>query len=209
MQLPVLLSLLLLLAATDSVAGFTTSRNTRHSSSAVRLSNSPNPLESIQSIFSPGPSQARAIPEDVVVDPDYKLAAGFGTAGATTIALDQAGVVGSAFGGFLCLLALLFAVQGTRIRFVFDQDSFELKQVGDGELDDSGENIVVGGKNRWAYKSFVNWRFFPSKAFPILVYFKETQTSPDGQIHFFPAFANVDQLSDQFELRGCAQMDNN
>ena len=93
-------------------------------------------------------------------------------------------------------------------RFVFDQDSFELKQVGDGELDDSGENIVVGGANRWAYKSFVNWRFFPSKAFPILVYFKETQTSPDGQIHFFPAIANVEQLNDQFEVRGCARMDN-
>lgn len=212
MHLPLLLSLLLLLAATDSVEGFRTSASeTRHRpSSALRLSNTPNPFESIQSIFSPksGSPPSRAIP-DAVVDPDYKLAAGFGAAGAATIALDQAGVVGSAFGGFLCLLALLFAVQGTRIRFVFDQDSFELKQVGEGELDDSGENIVVGGKNRWSYESFVNWRFFPSKEFPILVYFKETQTSPDGQIHFFPAFANVDQLNDQFELRGCAQMDNN
>ncbi|EJK51990.1 hypothetical protein THAOC_28784, partial [Thalassiosira oceanica] len=160
MHLPLLLSLLLLLAATDSVEGFRTSASeTRHRpSSALRLSNTPNPFESIQSIFTPksGSPPSRAIP-DAVVDPDYKLAAGFGAAGAATIALDQAGVVGSAFGGFLCLLALLFAVQGTRIRFVFDQDSFELKQVGEGELDDSGENIVVGGKNRWSYESFVNW----------------------------------------------------
>eukprot|EP00971_Amphidinium_carterae_P043204 849987-Amphidinium_carterae.1 len=24
-----------------------------------------------------------------------------------------------------------------------------------------GENIVVGGENRWSYSSFVNWEFFP------------------------------------------------
>jgi hypothetical protein len=31
----------------------------------------------------------------------------------------------------------------------------------------------------------VNWElWWPS--FPVLVYFKETQTKPEGQIHFFP-----------------------
>ena len=208
MHLPLLPSLLLL-AATGSSEGFRTSE-TRHLPNSA-LQASPNPFETIQSIFSPKngppPSQVRAIP-DVVVESDYKIAAGFGAVGAAIIALDDAGVVGSVFGVFLLLLGSLFAVQAGRIRFVFDQDSFELKQVGDGELGDSGENIVVGGANRWAYKSFVNWRFFPSKAFPILVYFKETQTSPDGQIHFFPAIANVEQLNDQFEVRGCARMDN-
>ena len=35
------------------------------------------------------------------------------------------------------------------------------------------------------YSSFVNWElWWPN--FPILVYFKETQTKPEGQIHFFP-----------------------
>lgn len=35
------------------------------------------------------------------------------------------------------------------------------------------------------YSTFVNWElWWPN--FPILVYFKETQTKPDGQVHFFP-----------------------
>ena len=30
-------------------------------------------------------------------------------------------------------------------------------------LTDSGENIVVGGANRWDFSTFVNYDFFPSK----------------------------------------------
>lgn len=26
-----------------------------------------------------------------------------------------------------------------------------------GELNDSGENFAVGGRNRWTYDSFVDW----------------------------------------------------
>mmetsp|Transcript_4046 Transcript_4046/g.5556 ORF Transcript_4046/g.5556 Transcript_4046/m.5556 type:complete len:92 (+) Transcript_4046:173-448(+) len=88
-------------------------------------------------------------------------------------------------------------------------------------MEDSGENFVVGGANRWTYDSFVNWDFFPSIKFPILVYFKETQTPQEqwnegpgqfdkaggGQIHFFPAIANCEQLQEQFTLRGCAKME--
>ncbi|GFH33406.1 uncharacterized protein HaLaN_32774 [Haematococcus lacustris] len=36
--------------------------------------------------------------------------------------------------------------------------------------------------------------WFP--AFPVLVYFKETQTKPEGQIHFFPIIFNGRQLYD-------------
>ncbi|KAK2984104.1 hypothetical protein RJ640_018129 [Escallonia rubra] len=57
-------------------------------------------------------------------------------------------------------------------------------KVGD-ELEEAGENVFVGGKNRWKYSTFVNWElWWPN--FPILVYFKETQTKPEGQVHFFP-----------------------
>ena len=35
------------------------------------------------------------------------------------------------------------------------------------------------------YSTFVNWELWWPQ-FPILVYFKETQTKPEGQIHFFP-----------------------
>jgi len=38
---------------------------------------------------------------------------------------------------------------------------------------------------RCRYSTFVNWEFWWPN-FPILVYFKETQTKPEGQIHFFP-----------------------
>jgi hypothetical protein len=53
-------------------------------------------------------------------------------------------------------------------------------------------------KNCWefffdSYASFVNWElWWPS--FPVLVYFKETQTKPEGQIHFFPViFVSLSQ----------------
>lgn len=57
-------------------------------------------------------------------------------------------------GPLATVLGLLFLVQTFRIRFTFDKDAFELKQ-GD-SLKDTGDNIVVGGANRWPYESFVN-----------------------------------------------------
>ncbi|TYJ97815.1 DUF3119 family protein [Cucumis melo var. makuwa] len=91
------------------------------------------------------------------------------------------------------LLGLLLLVQATRVRFVFNNEALEVK-IGD-ELVDSGENAFVGGKNRWKYSTFVNWElWWPS--FPILVYFKETQTKPEGQVHFFPVIFNGKQLYD-------------
>ena len=175
------------------------------SSSSVALSSSTNngggddsPINNfLQSIFSSPSSAAVAKPEaipDFVVDSDYKIAVLFAALGLGIIATIH-GVGGLLIGGLVTLLASLFAVQAGRIRFVFDKDCFELKTVdslGSDVLADSGENIIVGGANRWKYTSFVNYDFFPSLDFPILVYFKETQTpKPDGsepgQIHFFPA----------------------
>lgn len=51
-----------------------------------------------------------------------------------------------------------------------------------GELTDSGENAFVGGESRWRYDTWTNWEVYPSESFPILMYFKETQTKPEGQI---------------------------
>ena len=60
------------------------------------------------------------------------------------------------------------------------------------ELEESS-NSFVGGMNKWDYSSFVNWElWWPD--FPILVYFKETQTKPEGQIHFFPVIMNGREL---------------
>jgi hypothetical protein len=163
---------------------------------------------------------------DVIIDSDYTLAAAFAILGIAILFTDY-NVDGSlslvgAFGGcFITLLGVLFAIQARRIRFVFNEQYFEIKTVEqtttttdtDGSsskgivvLKDSGENFVVGGANRWAYTSFVNWKFFPSLEVPILVYFKEIQTikangtNNDGQIHFFPAVANCKQLREQVSI---------
>ncbi|KAL3811470.1 hypothetical protein ACHAXA_010722, partial [Cyclostephanos tholiformis] len=185
---------------------------------------SASPFDFLQSIFPSSTSLEEDPPKpkipDVVIDPDYTLAASFAVIGISIIVADGGGVGGVLGGGFISLLASLFAVQATRLRFVFDESCFELKTVDSVYSDvlrDSGENIIVGGANRWAYDAFVNWDFFPSPSLPILVYFKETQTprydgSGDGQIHFFPAVANCKQLKEQvsygmkFELRGCASV---
>jgi len=185
---------------------------------AANNDNNNNPFGFVQGLFSGGTAVAQpktpAIP-DVVVDSDYTLAAVFASIGLSSVLLGH-DIFTSVIGGLFVLLATLFAVQASRIRFVFDGEAFELKNIGSGDdeqqLADSGENFVVGGANRWKYDSFVNYEFFPKGSpVPILVYFKEVQTvkedgSNDGQIHFFPAIANCKQLEEQFELRGCAKI---
>ncbi|KAG8491647.1 hypothetical protein CXB51_014999 [Gossypium anomalum] len=137
--------------------------------------------------------------ETVVPDPDYRIPfVLLGLAGGLvyTDNLLPAAPVGLL--GLLLLFQLkaadgLFFFQTTRVRFVFDDEALEVK-VGE-QLEDSGENVFVGGKNRWKYSTFVNWElWWPS--FPILVYFKETQTKPEGQVHFFPVIFNGKQLYD-------------
>ena len=164
-----------------------------------------------------------------VIDPSYNLALG-------SLALGAAfGIPGSplksklsAFlGGIpLTLFGLFLVFQTTTLRFTFDDANFSLVR---SNLDSTGENVVVGGENVWAYDKFVNYDLFPSRSFPILVYFKETQTpeefwnvgpgqqanSPEaiaegavpGQVHFFPAIANTEDLIKGFEKHGCAKIE--
>ncbi|XP_021895133.1 uncharacterized protein LOC110812620 [Carica papaya] len=124
--------------------------------------------------------------ETVIPDPDYRIPIVLlGLAGglAYTDNLLPAAPVG--------LLGLLLLFQTTRVRFVFDEEALEVR-IGD-QLAESGENVFVGGKNRWKYSTFVNWElWWPN--FPVLVYFKETQTKPEGQVHFFPVIFNGKQL---------------
>mmetsp|Transcript_3854 Transcript_3854/g.7386 ORF Transcript_3854/g.7386 Transcript_3854/m.7386 type:complete len:217 (+) Transcript_3854:31-681(+) len=125
----------------------------------------------------------------------------------------------------IALFGLFLAFQTTTLRFTFDDTSFSLVKA---DMSSTGENVVVGGENRWAYDKFVNFDFFPGEGFPILVYFKETQTakeqwnvgpgeqanSPEaiakgakpGQVHFFPAIANVAQIKAEFQKHGCAKI---
>lgn len=186
--------------------------------------NEGNPFQSIMdSVFQPKENAKSAAPKlpDAVIEPNYNLAIGSGLLGALIVALTP-GIVAGTLGTFVILLTVLFTVQTKRIRFVFDEVAFELKSSSDytEDLKDTGENFVVGGSNRWNYDSFVNYDFFPSAKFPILVYFKETQTPSNkwdegpgqldkvggGQVHFFPALCNIKQIEEQFQLRGCAKI---
>lgn len=169
-----------------------------------------------------------AVPVEVI-DPSYNLALG-------SLALGAAfGVPGSPLksklsailGGIpLTLFGLFLAFQTTTLRFTLDDANFSLVR---SNLESTGENVVVGGENSWSYDSFVNYDLFPSRSFPILVYFKETQTPEEfwnvgpgeqanseealakgavpGQVHFFPAIANTEDLIKGFEKHGCAKLD--
>lgn len=81
-----------------------------------------------------------------------------------------------------------------------------LQEVLIGEKDEKTENAFVGGENRWKYSTFTNWEYW-WPGFPVLVYFKETQTKPEGQIHFFPIIFDGKQLYDVM-LERCGETQN-
>jgi len=169
----------------------------------------------------------RMLAEMFVADPSYNLAAGAAVLGTICGGLEdlRTGDLGKKlptaplFGGAAVLLTVFgafLAFQTTTLRFTFDETAFALVKA---DLSTTGENVVVGGENRWKYDTFVNWTFLPSEDFPILVYFRETQTpaasreevpivvdEADGQVHFFPAISNSQQLKAQFVARGCAKL---
>ncbi|GBF92640.1 hypothetical protein Rsub_05009 [Raphidocelis subcapitata] len=96
------------------------------------------------------------------------------------------------------LLGIFLTIQAGRVKFVFDDEALEVVIAGKEEKET--ENKFVGGRNRWTYDTFINWEFWwPS--FPVLVYFKESQTKPEGQIHFFPIIFNGKELYDVMRER--------
>jgi hypothetical protein len=171
--------------------------------------------------------------DPVVIDPDFRVAALFLVSG---FLLDLIPYIQLTLGPAVTLLGILFLVQTFRIRFVFDETgAFELKtSSGSDDLGDSGENRIVGGANRWDTDTIINYDFFPKgwidgPVGPILVYFKETQTPADswnegpgklandpdkiasgeaapGQVHFFPAVCNAQQIRDEFAKRNCRKI---
>jgi NIMA (never in mitosis gene a)-related kinase len=155
-----------------------------------------------------------------VIDASYNLAAGAAVVGTICGVLENfKGPTGKVFGAGAIVFTLFggfVAFQTSNLRFKFDESSFSLVKADGSSV---GENVVVGGENSWKYNTFVNYDFLPSEDFPILVYFKETQTPSDawveapivvdnaeGQAHFFPAIANTAQLKEQFELHNCKKL---
>jgi len=171
---------------------------------------------------------------DYVVDRDYTVALTLLLVGiwltmfhpSDSLFIDYLG------GAFHLWFGSFIGMQTMRTRVVFNKDTFELKTVTNKVLGlqrDKGlkpkeyTNYVLGTNNEWRYDSFVNWDFFPSIQLPILIYFKETQTPEhmqikgsigphqmdrrdNGQMHWFPAFANVRQIREQFEAHGCKKI---
>lgn len=166
---------------------------------------------------------------EVVIDKDFRLSAIFLGVG---LLLDKIPFLQVTIGPVVTLLGVLFLVQTIRLNFVCDDTTFSLQDTSS-EQAEVGENIVVGGENRWTYDSFVNYDFFPEGWIdepqgPILVYFKETQTPSDkwnegpgasansddalakgavkGQVHFFPALCNTKQLRSIWEKQNCSKI---
>lgn len=133
-------------------------------------------------------------------------------------------LIGVSGGLFHLLFAALLWVQTRRVRLVFKKDGFEFYNIQGPQLDmtkgaklvPKPGNYVTGTINRWKYDSITNYGFFPSFDFPVIVYFKETET-PEwkwnrwfaafdiyqrGQPHFFPGIVNVQQLKKELEARG-------
>ena len=157
---------------------------------------------------------------ELLVDSSYNLAIGSLIIGTTFGVLENnKGPIAKFYGAgalLFTIFAAFVAFQTTTLRFQFDDTTFSLVKF-DGQK--TGENVVVGGANSWRYDTFVNYDYLPSKSFPILVYFKETQTptadrvdapiivdNAVGQPHFFPAIANVEQLDAQFKKHNCGKL---
>lgn len=93
-------------------------------------------------------------------------------------------LIGLAGGLFHMLFASLLWVQTKRVRCVMEKDGFEFYNIKGPKLDlENGaylekkpDNYVSGTRNRWTYDSIINYGFFPSLDYPVICYFKETET---------------------------------
>lgn len=121
------------------------------------------------------------------VQSDSRLGLGILGVGAflwSPVGLKLQGLVHMAFGGFL-------TYQAWRIKFRIGE-KVEVYVPGQGQVSQSNY-LQGGGASSWKADTVQNWElWYPG--FPILCYFKETDTSPEGQVHFFPVLSNGLQL---------------
>lgn len=173
----------------------------------------------------------RMMMKDVMIEPNYFLSWSVALLCPLIIwyhpsyALDNSpSIIGVSGGLFHLLFAALLWVQTRRVRLVMHKDGFEFYNIKGPGLDlENGawlekkpDNYVSGTPNRWKYESIINYGFFPSIEFPVICYFKETETEEwkwnrwfaafdsygRGQPHFFPGFVDVYKFKEEMEARG-------
>lgn len=130
---------------------------------------------------------------------------------------------------YICSTGAFLADRAMRLRVVFGENRLTIKNLYDAKTGNKlsenemteRENYVLSGADGWKYEHFINWEFFPSVYMPVLVYFKEDQTTPakwnvgpgaydwrnNGMVHFFPAFGNSFQIKREFEKRNLSKVD--
>ncbi len=87
--------------------------------------------------------------ETVVPAPSYNIPASLaGLAVFSHVTLSNDGIA-----GVCAVLGAFLAFQASRVKFVFDDEALEVVI---GENNAESENKFVGGRNRWAYKTFTN-----------------------------------------------------
>jgi len=161
--------------------------------------------------------------ENVMIEPNFYLTWAVALLGPLIIwyhpsyaADGSPSLIGIAGGAFHMLFAALLWVQTSRVRCVFEKDSFEFYNIKGPGLDlEKGawlekkpSNYVSGTANRWKYDTIINYGFFPSIDYPVICYFKETETPKEqwnkwfaafdsygrGQPHFFPGICDAYQF---------------
>lgn len=132
----------------------------------------------------------------------------------------------AAIGAAIHLILGYYVLKQTqRVRCVFDKKSFEFKNIKDNQLvTKPNKNYVKGTINKWDCDAVVDFGYFPSKSYPLITWFKETDTSSAqwgeyglwGQlftdpmpnapaIHFFPGFIDMERWEREMRKRGAQQ----
>ena len=150
-----------------------------------------------------------------ILSPDFRL--GLSTAALGFVLKNMFGASG--MGLFFTILGGFFVLQTSRLRFCFGSDTFSVLRVSglsesgygnhlkpksiqgglaSNSTEGEGEERRVTAIGPWSYGSIIEWRFW-WPGFPLLAYFKETQTKETGQRHFIPMLMDGRSMYEQMQ----------
>lgn len=124
------------------------------------------------------------------------------------------------------ILGIYILKQTNRVRCVFDKKTFEFKNIKGNELvTKPNKNYVKGTINKWDCSKVVDFGYIPSKSYPLITWFKETETPPNtwGEyglwgkvwtnpsptspaVHFFPGFIDMETWEKEMFKRGAKKL---